>query len=143
MTIGAAKSGIDAALDGHFTGRMRLFRLAVAFSLPFLAGCAEHRAAFSPLPADPPGAVAARPTSADLPRPNRPLIVTPENALAGKVAKVNAQAGFVVLNFPPGRMPAMAQRLALYRHGLRVGEVKITGPQNDDDVVADVLIGEA
>jgi hypothetical protein len=71
------------------------------------------------------------------------LIVTPENALVGKVATVNAAGRFVVLNFPLGKMAAVGQSLDLYRRGLKVGEVKVTGPQRDDNVVADLVTGDA
>ena len=55
---------------------------------------------------------------------------------------INLTERFVVLNFPLGRMPAIDQRLNLYRRGVKVGEVKITGPQQDDNVVADLLVGD-
>jgi hypothetical protein len=74
---------------------------------------------------------------------NQRLIVTPENALVGKVATVNVAGRFVVLNFPLGKMAAVGQSLDLYRRGLKVGEVKVTGPQRDDNVVADLVTGEA
>jgi hypothetical protein len=48
-----------------------------------------------------------------------------------------------VITFPIGQMPAVDQRLNIYRHGLKVGEVRITGPQNDDNIVGDILAGEA
>jgi hypothetical protein len=71
------------------------------------------------------------------------LIVTPETAPAGKVVKVNQAERFVVLNYPLSRLPALELRLGLYRGGLKVGEVKIAGPQYDDNIVADVVEGEA
>ena len=71
------------------------------------------------------------------------LIVTQENSLIGKVALVNPTARFVVLNFPVGKLPLMDQHLNLYRGGLKVGEVKVTGPQYDDNVVADLVAGES
>jgi hypothetical protein len=71
------------------------------------------------------------------------LIVTPENALAGKVALVNTVGRFVVLNFPLGKMAAAEQRMNLYRRGLKVGEVKVTGPAREDNIVADLVAGEA
>ncbi len=74
--------------------------------------------------------------------PNK-MIVTPETGLTGKVARVNPEGRFVVLNFPIGRLPALDQRLSLYRLGLKVGEVKVTGPQLDDNVVADLIAGDA
>jgi hypothetical protein len=122
---------------------MRIFRIVLSLGLPLVAGCAGNQVAFSPLPDSPLPAQRPGTVSTGIPSPGRPLIVTPEKLLVGKVARVNSDAGFVVLNFPPGHMPALAQNLALYRNGLRVGEVRITGPQNDDDVVADLVIGDA
>ncbi len=55
----------------------------------------------------------------------------------------NAAGRFVVLSFPVGQMPAMGQSLFLYRDGLKTGEVKITGPQRDNNIVADVVTGDA
>lgn len=71
------------------------------------------------------------------------LIVTPENGLVGKVEMVNQNARYVVLSFPIGHLPAMEQRLSVYRNGLKVGEVKVTGPQIEDNVVADIVAGES
>ncbi len=71
------------------------------------------------------------------------LIVTPETRLLGKVVRVNASGRFVVLNFPIGHLPALEQRLNVYHLGLKVGEVRVTGPQLDDNVVADLVAGNA
>ena len=71
------------------------------------------------------------------------LIITPDQGLEGRIAWVNSNLQFVVITFPVGQMPAVDQRLNIYRHGLKVGEVKITGPQNDDSIVGDILAGEA
>ena len=71
------------------------------------------------------------------------LIVTPELGLIGRVVAVNLSSRFVVLNFPVGYLPALEQRLHLYRQGLKVGEVKVTGPQQDDNIVADLVVGES
>ena len=79
--------------------------------------------------------------SADL--RNQNLIVTPGNALSGKVLKVNPGARFVVLSFPIGKLPGVDQQLSVYRHNLKVGEVKVTGPQREDNIVADISAGEA
>jgi hypothetical protein len=95
------------------------------------------------MPSNSPEAWAAQPALIDLSHQNPPRIAAPDNGLTGKVARVNAQDGYVVLTFPAGHMPVMAERLALYRNGMRVGEVKVTGPQNDDDIVADVVNGDA
>jgi hypothetical protein len=71
------------------------------------------------------------------------LIVTPETGLVGKVETANQNLRYVVLSFPIGHLPAMEQRLNVYRHGLKVGEVKVTGPQIEDNVVADIVEGDS
>jgi len=99
-----------------------------------LSGCARKKISDSvPLPGPRAGAPTTRPT----------LIVTPESALVGKVAVANPTARFVVLNFPLGKMASAEQRLNIYRRGLKVGEVKVTGPQREDNIVADLVAGEA
>jgi hypothetical protein len=74
---------------------------------------------------------------------NATFIVTPDQALNGKVSWVNANLRFVVITFPVGQMPVSDQSLNVYREGLKVGEVKISGPQSDDSIVADITAGEA
>jgi hypothetical protein len=73
---------------------------------------------------------------------NDTRIVTPQLVSVGKVAVVNTTARFVVLNFPLGKMAAVDQRLDVYRRGIKVGEVKVTGPQREDNTVADLVAGE-
>jgi hypothetical protein len=72
-----------------------------------------------------------------------PAIVTPDNSLTAKVISFNPAGRFVVLGFPVGQMPRLEQGLFLYRNGLKVGEVKVTGPQRDNNIVADLIAGEA
>jgi outer membrane biosynthesis protein TonB len=87
--------------------------------------------------------VAAAPAPAESKSSSQKLIVTPETALVGKVETVNQNARYVVLSFPIGHLPAMEQRLNVYRRGLKVGEVKVTGPQIEDNVVADIVEGDS
>lgn len=70
-------------------------------------------------------------------------VLTPANTMVGRVIRTNKEGRFVVLTFPIGVMPAIDQRLFVYRDGLKVGEVKVTGPQRDDNTVADVVSGVA
>lgn len=72
-----------------------------------------------------------------------PAIVTPDNSLTARVVAYNSVGRFVVLSFPVGRMPAMNESLFLYRNGLKVAEIKITGPQQDNNTVADLVTGDA
>ncbi len=115
---------------------MRTLLSIILLGALVLSGCAGRKSAppkRTPAKAPPPQASAT----------NQTLIVTPENTTAGKVALVNNTGRFVVLNFPLGKMAAVEQRLNLYRRGLKVGEVKVTGPQREDNIIADLVAGEA
>jgi hypothetical protein len=70
-------------------------------------------------------------------------IITPAYVLTGKVVRVNPTSRFIVISFPLGRMPSLEQRMDVYRSKLKVGEIRVTGPQRDDKVVADLLSGDA
>ena len=100
--------------------------LACGLAGALVAGCAHHRSA--------PVSAAAGPAAA---------IVTPGDLLAGKVVACNIAGKFVVLNFPTAQIPRANQNLFLYRAGLKVAEIRITGPQSDDNTVADIVTGEA
>ena len=91
------------------------------------AGCASYKAKKAPAP----GAHTTQ------------TVVTPDNSLTARVAAYNATGRFVVLNFPVSQMPKLDQTLFLYRDGLKVAEVKITGPQRDNNIVADLVSGDA
>ena len=90
---------------------------------------------FNPLPPAPTNAVPSL--------SNQQVVLTPETGLSGKVVKVNTGGRFVVLNFRLGHLPAVDQRLNVYHEGLKVGEVKISGPQLEDNVVGDLVSGSA
>lgn len=70
-------------------------------------------------------------------------IVTPDLSLAAKVVAVNTVGRFVVLSFPDGQMPRISQPMFVYRGGLKVAEVRITGPQQANNIVADIVSGDA
>jgi len=118
-------------------------RISLSIILLFaltLSGCAGKKTAAPRAAAQP---RAGSPAAAAASATNQTLIVTSENVLVGKVTLVNPTARFVVLNFPLGKMAAVEQRLSLYRRGLKVGEVKVTGPAREDNIVADLVAGEA
>ena len=71
------------------------------------------------------------------------VIPKPVEALSGKVSSANANLKFVVLTFPIGQMAALNQKLNVYRAGVKVGELVVTGPQRDENIIADVVGGEA
>jgi hypothetical protein len=70
------------------------------------------------------------------------LIVSPSHELFGTVAAVDEHGRFVVLSFPLGQMPQVDTLLPVFRHGVNVGQVKVTGPQRDDTTTADVISGD-
>ena len=69
-------------------------------------------------------------------------IVTPDMSLAAKVISYNTVGRFVVLSFPAEQMPKLQQTMFLYRMGMKVAEVKITGPQQENNIVADLVSGD-
>jgi hypothetical protein len=103
-----------------------------------MTGCARNR----PATAGTAGNATAGMTGTAANAYGSKVIVTAETMLLGKVVRVNENAGFAVLNFPVGTMPAADQRMSVYRKGLKVGEVKISGPRQDDNTVADIVNGE-
>lgn len=114
---------------------MRLCFIACLFLAGLIvSGCATHS---SSAPKQAPAATASVSTT------NPEPIVTPDTSLSAKVVKYNSVGRFVVLSFPLGQMPQMGQTLFVYRAGIKIGEVKITGPQRDNDIVADLTTGDA
>ncbi|HWQ90035.1 MAG TPA: hypothetical protein VN673_00070 [Clostridia bacterium] len=71
------------------------------------------------------------------------LIVAPDGAVTGKVINVNPKGRYVIVSFPIGQLPALESRFNVYRRGLKVGEIKVSGPRLDDNIVADIRSGEA
>ena len=60
----------------------------------------------------------------------------------GKIASVNSELGFVVVDFASQTMPALGTRLNVYRGHRRVGAVRITEPVRAPLAVADIVEGE-
>ncbi len=112
---------------------MRLLNLLVLCSI-LACGCAQNKSAVRTKPR------AAVPAAANA-RTNANLIVTPGTRVSGRVASVNAASRFVIATFPLGTMPVIGQQLNVYREGLKVGEIKITGPQRDVSIAGDIITG--
>jgi hypothetical protein len=98
------------------------------------AGCFSRRDKST---AEKPSAFTIRSTS------NTNVVFTPAPSAIGRVASVNQQARFVVLNFPVGQLPPADSRLAVFRSGTKTGELRVTGPAQDTFTVADLLSGSA
>jgi hypothetical protein len=131
---------IDPGGAGDFTAGMR-FAVCLLGATLLGAGCAgpgvdPGKTHFNPGPGA--AGLLANPKES-----RSKLIITPETVTVGKVVRVNQSARFAVLNFPLGIMPAPQQKLNVYRQGLKVGEMKVTGPQQEDNTVGDIVAGEA
>lgn len=135
--------------------RTLLFTLLVACA----AGCAARKPQAVPqvdmrerekalhwgFPSDSP-TVAAQPQnrqSRTVTSRSEPVLVTPSTALIGKIVRSNKNGRFVVVSFSIGQMAAQEQRLSVYRGGVKVGEIKISGQPRDDMIAADIMAGEA
>lgn len=70
-------------------------------------------------------------------------IVTPAPVGTGRISSVNPTARFVVVTYPLGvSLPSVERQLNVYRGGLKVAELKVTGPSRDLNTVADITAGE-
>lgn len=103
-----------------------LFAFAVAVS-----GCKSKSPGYAEVPPPTKAGVSGKP------------IIKSADLLTGKVVSYNAIGRFAILNFPVTHMPAVDQTMFVYREGLRIGEVKVTWQRRDDNVVADLVSGEA
>ncbi len=77
------------------------------------------------------------------PTSGQKLVVTVQSGLEGKVTSVNPEGRYVVLTFPVGSLPALEQQLNVYHRGFKTAELRVSGPQLDDTIVADILSGQA
>ena len=68
-------------------------------------------------------------------------VITPNFRSTGKITMVNMEGRFVVLSYPVGAIPEVNHRLSVYRDGLKVAELKVSGPQRDISTVADIVAG--
>jgi hypothetical protein len=111
---------------------MRIFVLILSGALVF-SGCAKIKSMLPSRPNRDRNTPAASQTGA-------PVVTLATES--GRVAKVNQDARFAIATFPFGAMPGIDRRLNVYRDGLKVAELKVTGPQRDNNTVADILSGE-
>lgn len=110
--------------------RRRNWFLGLAAGAAMAAGCAHLE---SPATTPEPGSATVL---------KKPL-VTPDFRPLGQVETVNVEGKFAVLSFAGSAMPAMGQEMGVYHDGQKVGEVKITGPVRESNIVADIVAGEA
>jgi hypothetical protein len=104
--------------------------MAAAVAATAMAGCSggDKKAVAAP---------AGSPTGQ--PAANQGLLVAPTSV--GKVMSVSLQGRFAVIAFPLGQVPAPNTTMVVYRSEAKVGEVKITGPTQENVTVGDIVLG--
>lgn len=70
-------------------------------------------------------------------------VVKPVLADSGTVVSVNSPLRFVVLDFGFHLLPERGSLLEVYRDGMKVGELRVSGPSRGSTTVADITGGEA
>ena len=75
-------------------------------------------------------------------RPSRPTVQAIVES-RGRIVVVRPLSRFVVIDFGIDNLPPLGQEMAVYRNGVRVGTVRISGPSMGSMIVADVLAGDA
>lgn len=100
-----------------------IHRAAIAlFSITLLSGCATRTVSHE--------------------QPASTVRIVPDPRLHGRIASVNTQGQFVVIDFNVGRIPPLNSHMQVYRENKVVGEINLSGPINDNLVAADVVRGE-
>ncbi len=158
MNLAPCHTSVDVKGRARFTAAMKMLLPTLLAVALIASGCSMFRGSETvsnpwpdanvPPPSTnsiPPSALANAAPANVYPRPvnNQKLIVTPGNGYTGKVDLYNEDGRFVVLDFPIGHVPPTDQQMSVYRQGLKVGQIKITGPQRENRTVADLVDGEA
>lgn len=74
--------------------------------------------------------------------PSHPTVRwTPDTRLHGRVASLNQQGQFVVVDFNVGRIPPLNTQMNVYRKNQIVGVINLSGPVNDNLVAGDIVNG--
>ena len=119
--------------------RVRLLNLTITTTLLAVAtisasGCFWHKKSETEKA---PSAFTVRPAG------DTNVVMTPATSPVGRIASVNAQAKFAVISFPIGQLPANETKLSIFRAGAKVGEIRITGPAQENFTVGDIMTGAA
>lgn len=124
--------------------RQLVVTLAALFLL-LLPGCQSPEGSTDLQPKTPPASAKggglgpeARPATATTNPASPAAVVLPAS---GRVHTVNAGLRFVVIDYTLGGTPALQSLLDVFRGSERVGQVRLTGPERNGFVAADVTEG--
>jgi hypothetical protein len=124
---------------------MRIILATLCVSL-LIAGCATKK--------DSASVTATKASSKSAPKTAPPVkspsltvtngntIMTLSDTQYGKVYSINTALHFAVLDYSLNTLPNIGDRLFIYRQGIKVGEVRVSGPQMNNNIVADIVAGE-
>lgn len=69
-------------------------------------------------------------------------VIRPLDGSVGRIVRVQSALRFVVVDYRLNQPPAPEQRLAVYREGVRIGELKAGYIRRETTVSADILSGD-
>ncbi len=121
--------------------------LIFGLSAALLVGCkhakpSDSTATAAPAPANKGSTqMAAKSTPAKQAK-SQPAAAVAIHEPTGKVASLNSNLRFVVIDFGLNPVPQADQRLNVYRQGQKVGEVKISNQARNSIIAADVTAGD-
>jgi len=108
---------------------------ALLMALALQLSCAHRRR--------PPFETTPDTTFTNQPASKSQVIVTPGQSGTGRIVAVNPAVRYVVITYGVGTpLPSVGSLLGVYRAGLKVAELKISGPSRDSNTVGDIVTGE-
>ena len=115
---------------------MRWFAYLFLLASLALAGCSHRRVSTQDWPQTLPSTNKTAPATPS-------VIVTPAQGTTGRITSLNPTVRYVVVSYAVGvPLPSVEQRLNVYRGGLKVAEIKISGPSRDTHTIGDIIAGE-
>jgi hypothetical protein len=144
LSLGRIGGGVDSSLRRRdYYLPMRFLSAAVAVWL-LGAGCRSGDNSSEPRSLKP-----SATKGANLAAPVESPAATPTNAssaaivlpTSGRIERVNLGKRFVVIDYTLGGMPALESLVNVYRNDQKVGELRLSGPEKNGFVAADILDG--
>ena len=132
---------IDVGAEVELNPRMRAI-LVLLLSCGLLVGC-KHANPSNPATTTANSPTAGKRSDKQPAKGQTGNKVAPILGANGKVASVNPNLRFVVIDFALNPVPRVDQRLSVYRQGQKVGELKISAQARNSIVAADITAGEA
>lgn len=135
----------DSGIAGRLAGLLVSVAVAVAVAGPIgLTGCRSSADADRPPTAGPvstKGGGLLRPPTAPSEATNAVPATETVLPASGRVHSLNPGLRFLVADYTLGGMPPLHSRLGVYRNNEKIGEIRLSGPERNGFVAADILEG--